>query len=134
MEKLHKLKILSSLPFYTNLVRVEGIPQTATRVHFLSITGYQLDGIHSHLQGIYPIGGRITKASSICLNKRLLAPKRLITPPGLEKYPSSYQQAETTEPYGVIHSCRGPLMRKFESSLFENVFQLSFAACFAAPL
>ena len=47
---------------------------------------------------------------------------------------ASYQQAETTEPYGVIHSCRGLLMWKFESSLFENFFQLSFAACFAAPL
>ena len=136
LERLHKLKntvfITASTPndavYWYEWTK--DIPQTATRDHFLRVTGYQLDGMHPLLHGILLAGDDsgnfyILKKTPHGSNEAIFA-SRVCGMPFMVA--SSYKLAQIIDPNGVTHSCGGLLMRRFETSLVGNVFQLSFAA------
>ena len=136
MERLHKLKNTVIITAGTSDEAVhwyrwaETIPQTVTRGYFLAITGYQLDGMHPHLEGILLAGD--DKGLFYMLKQTPSDSKEAIFASRVTGKPfvvaTSYEQAQAIDSNGGQHTCEGLLMRKFEQSLFERVFQLSFAA------
>lgn len=106
---------------------VKGLPQSVTRGYFLNVTGYELDGMHLHFDGILLAGDAEGREYMF----------KLTLPNSIEAFfatkvsgkafmvASSYQRAEQVDAAGEKHSCEGLLMRKFDRSLFGHDFQCS---------